>query len=100
MYSNIQADILDETIDWWYVKKEYKNTKLYKNYQDIINKLIDYEVFTDIEFNPKKSINCQARTCAILVSLVKLNLLDKAMSSKKNFIEIVYPKKPIQKTLF
>jgi len=80
--------------DWLYI-----NT-LYKNYPDIIDELIQFDVFTDIEFNPKKSINCQARTCAILVSLKRLDLLDKAMESKKSFLKIVYPKKYIQKSLF
>jgi len=77
----------------------YINT-LYKNYPNIIDELMQFDAFTDIEFNPKKSINCQARTCAILVGLKKVNLLDKAMLSKDNFIEIVYPKKYIQKSLF
>jgi len=80
--------------DWLYI-----NT-LYKNYPDIIDALMKFDVFTDIEFNPKKSINCQARTCAILVSLKRLDLLDEAMKSKKSFLEIVYPKKYIQKSLF
>jgi len=70
--------------DWLYI-----NT-LYANYPKIIEELVKYDNFTDIEFNPKRSINCQARTCAILVSLVNLNLLDDAMKSKDNFISIVY----------
>jgi len=77
--------------DWLYI-----NT-LYTNYPEIINILINYDNFTDIEFNPKRSINCQARTCAILVSLVNLNLLDKAMKSKDDFISIVYKKGLIMK---
>jgi len=52
--------------------------------------LTKYDAFSDIEFNPKKSINCQARTCAILVSLINLDLLDKAMESPSNFNKIVY----------
>ena len=78
--------------DWLYIKT------LYDNYPEIIDQLCSYEVFTDIEFNPKKSINCQARTCAILVSLVALNLLEEALESQQNFIKIVYPKKPTQIT--
>ena len=78
--------------DWLYIKT------LHDNYPEIIDQLCSYEVFTDIEFNPKKSINCQARTCAILVSLVALNLLEEALESQQNFIKIVYPKKPTQIT--
>ena len=70
--------------DWLYIRT------LYLNYRDVINEIKDYKVFTDIEFNPKKSINCQARTCAILVSLINLDLLEFAISSKENFIKTVY----------
>ena len=33
--------------------------------------LMAYSGFTDIEFNPKKSVNCQARAVAMYVSLMK-----------------------------
>ena len=32
-----------------------------------------YEAFTDIEFNPKKSFNCQAYSVALYKSLLKRN---------------------------
>ena len=80
--------------DYLYIKS------LYNNYRDIIDELVKFDVFTDIEFNPKKSINCQARTCAILVSLVKLELLEESLESKEKFIEIVYKKEPQQMSLF
>jgi hypothetical protein len=44
--------------------------------------------FTDIEFNPEKSVNCQARSCAFFVALEKRDLLDEAMSSFENFSAI------------
>ena len=50
--------------------------------------LLDYEAFTDIEFNPDRSINCQAASAAIYASLVKKDLITEAMKSCKNFIEI------------
>ena len=70
--------------DWIYIKA------LYPHMDYIKENLTKYDAFSDIEFNPKKSINCQARTCAILVSLVNLDLLDKAMESPSNFNKIVY----------
>ncbi|WP_121628766.1 DarT1-associated NADAR antitoxin family protein [Poseidonibacter antarcticus] len=76
--------------DYLYIKT------LYSNYPEIIEELIKFDTFTDIEFNPKRSINCQAKTCAILVSLIKQDLLDKAMKTKADFIEIVYKKDPVQ----
>lgn len=58
-------------------------------HQDYLAKLFVYKGFTDIEFNPSKSINCQARTCALLVSLIKLNSLNSALRSQEDFIKIV-----------
>lgn len=80
--------------DYLYIKT------LYANHKNIIKELLEFDALTDIEFNPHKSINCQAKTCAILVSLVRLNLLDKAILSKESFVDIVYKKEPIQLTLF
>lgn len=79
--------------DWIYINALYRNRK------DLIEELLQYNIFSDIEFNPEKSINCQARTCATLVSLVKLNLIDEALSSKENFIDLVYKKQPRQTKL-
>ena len=69
--------------DWLYIKALYPH-------KDFLKKLYQYQGFTDIEFNPNKSINCQARTCAIIVSLLKRDLYDEAMSSHKRFIGIIY----------
>ena len=76
--------------DWIYINALYRNRK------DLVEELCQYNIFSDIEFNPQKSINCQARTCAILVSLVKQDLIDEALSSKENFIELIYEKEPKQ----
>lgn len=43
---------------------------------DIAGIAVSYDAFTDIEFNPQKSLNCQARSAAIFVSLAKARLLD------------------------
>lgn len=44
--------------------------------------------FTDIEFNPQRSLNCQARACALFVALERRGLLDTAMSNFDNFRDI------------
>jgi len=80
--------------DWMYIKA------LYQNNLETIEELCSYEAFSDIEFNPAKSINCQARTCAILVSLIQQNKIEEALSSKERFIEMVYPKVLVQGGLF
>jgi len=58
-------------------------------HQEFLKRLFLYEGFTDIEFNPEKSINCQARTCALLVSLIRLDALNAALRSQADFISIV-----------
>ena len=39
--------------------------------KNVAKELLNYDAFTDIEFNPKKSFNCQAYSAAFYVSLVK-----------------------------
>jgi len=80
--------------DWMYIKA------LYQNNPQTLDELCTYTAFSDIEFNPAKSINCQARTCAILVSLIKQHKIEEALSSKEKFIEMVYPKVLVQGGLF
>ena len=50
-------------------------------YQDWATKLYEYAGFTDIEFNPHRSINCQARSAALFLSLMKRGLLHEALQS-------------------
>ena len=54
------------------------------------DKLMEFDAFTDIEFNPKKSLNCQAEAAAIYVSLRKQNLLSIALRDKDSFKKVVY----------
>lgn len=37
-----------------------------------ICKILEYDYFTDIEFNPKKSVNCQAKSVAIIKAMLLL----------------------------
>jgi len=69
--------------DWLYV------SALMPHQANLREELCRYAGFTDIEFNPKKSINCQARACALFVSLLKLGLLEDAMHSRDHFIKRV-----------
>jgi len=59
-------------------------------YKDLGDKLMEFDAFTDIEFNPKKSLNCQAEAAAIYVSLRRQNLLDEALKDKDSFKKVVY----------
>lgn len=60
--------------------------------EDLALQVLGYDAFTDIEFNPKKSINCQAEAAAIFVSLKRQGLLEAALEDKEKFKEIVYLK--------
>jgi hypothetical protein len=51
--------------------------------------LFDYGGFTDIEFNPWRSINCQARSVALFVALLKRHLLGEALASPSAFLEVL-----------
>jgi len=74
--------------DWIYLKAVKSNIEDLNN--TIYEKILNYTAFTDIEFNPKKSINCQARSCALYVSLFKNELLDIALESEEAFLEIIF----------
>lgn len=69
--------------NWLYINVLNRNEQLAKE-------VLKFDAFTDIEFNPKRSYNCQAEACSIYVSLVRRDLLEKALNSVENFKEIVY----------
>ena len=58
-------------------------------YRDWVPKLYSYAGFTDIEFNPRRSINCQARSAALFLSLMKRGELDAALQSPSSFIQVL-----------
>jgi len=65
--------------DWIYINALIQNGGL-------AEEVSKYQSFTDIEFNPEKSINCQAHSVALYLSLKKNNVLDTALSSPENFL--------------
>ncbi len=69
--------------DWLYINA-------LQIHPDLAEQICVYDAFTDIEFNPQKSINCQARAAALYVSLEKQSLLKEALKSKEDFLDIVY----------
>ena len=68
--------------DWLYINA-------LKKHPSVSDRLLEYSAFTDIEFNPERSINCQAYSVALYVSLCKRCLLDEAMSSKEAFLQTI-----------
>ncbi|MFW6017154.1 MAG: DarT1-associated NADAR antitoxin family protein [bacterium] len=57
-----------------------------KNNNTSRSNLMEYDAFTDIEFNPKKSYNCQARSAALYVTLKKTGKFETLISSHENYI--------------
>lgn len=68
--------------DWIYINALRKHPVL-------ADQLKQYSAFTDIEFNPDRSINCQAYSAALFVALKHRGLLEEAASSKKTFLNIL-----------
>lgn len=58
---------------------------------DLKNQVLEYDAFTDIEFNPKKSFSCQANAIALYVSLRKKNLLKESdnIPKRDRFLELI-----------
>ena len=69
--------------DWLYINALNANSNLK-------NEILKYDSFTDIEFNPKKSLNCQAKAAAVFVGLNRAGIIDDALKDEKNFLKIVY----------
>jgi hypothetical protein len=60
--------------DWIYINALYPH-------REWLKRLGDCKGFTDIEFNPERSLNCQARSFAIFISLGARELLDDSVES-------------------
>ena len=69
--------------DWLYVNAIFPYREWLKP------RLSRYAGFTDIEFNPSRSVNCQARSCALFVALMATNLLERAVESPSTFIHLM-----------
>lgn len=65
--------------DWLYINALVQNKELSEH-------ILSFDAYTDIEFNPKKSINCQAHAVALYASLVKGNCLELALGSSSSFL--------------
>lgn len=68
--------------DWLYTGSIYPH-------REWATKLYGYDGFSDIEFNPFRSVNCQARSIALFLSLMKRRELDEAVESPENFIRVL-----------
>ncbi len=55
--------------DWIYINAVLENPLL-------AAEIVNYDAFTDIEFNPAKSINCQAKAAALFIALSRQGKLE------------------------
>jgi len=75
--------------DWLYISAIFPH-------REFLQRLEKYAGFTDIEFNPGKSINCQARSCAIFVAMRRKGILESAIQSPADFLSAVSPGPSVQ----
>lgn len=68
--------------DWLYINA-------LSQHSDLVEHIIQYDCFTDIEFNPEKSINCQAQSAALFVAFYKADMLKDALFSKDQYLSIL-----------
>lgn len=67
--------------DWIYVNALHRRP-------DLASAVTKYDIFTDIAFNPEKSINCQASAVALYVALVRRGELRAALLSREAFLSV------------
>jgi hypothetical protein len=79
--------------DWLYLTAIFPHRAWLKNRVD---GEMSYAGFTDIEFNPSKSLNCQAKSCALFVSLMRERKLEQYLRSPSVFIAAMdaHPSRP------
>ncbi len=79
--------------DWLYI------TALCQKKKDLMQQLESFLGFSDIVFNPNRSLNCQARAAALFVSLSKNGLIDEQIFSDKDYyFELMTNKKRFSST--
>ena len=93
--NNIEWELIPRTMfyDFLYISALMQN-------KDLSQEILKYDIFTDIEFNPQKSLNCQARSVAIFVSLYKRGVLEQYLNNKDLFKTIYSNKIEKQLKLF
>jgi type I restriction enzyme M protein len=63
------------------------------SHAELAEAVAGFDTFTDIEFNPKKSLNCQARSAAIFVTLRRKGLVGEYLASREKFMSLYGPRR-------
>jgi len=69
--------------DWLYINALHKRPEL-------ADQVLTYRAFSDIAFNPERSINCQAYAAALYVSLSERGLLtDEVLKDQATYLSVI-----------
>ncbi|WP_338461550.1 hypothetical protein VZH09_11065 [Synechococcus elongatus IITB7] len=68
--------------DWLYLQALSQNTSLSEQ-------IFEFQGFSDIAFNPAKSLNCQARAAALFVALARCKHLEQVLADKNYYLALV-----------
>lgn len=89
-FENQMYPLIPRTVfyDYIYINALLENEKL-------AAAVLEYDAFTDIEFNPDRSLNCQAKAAACFVGLCRAGLTEK-MKTFETFAELFGPVQKVQ----
>jgi hypothetical protein len=85
--------------DWLYISALTQHA-------DAAQEVVKFNAFSDIAFNPEKSLNCQARSAAVFVALWRQGLLAQVSRGKEAYLALVGGRRangqqsPVQRDLF
>ena len=68
--------------DWLYINALHKQPEL-------ASQVLQYRAFSDIAFNPERSVNCQGYSAALYVSLHERGLLDDALRDRESYLDVI-----------
>ena len=68
--------------DWIYISALKQN-------KELSDYILQFDGFTDVEYKPERQFNCQARSCAYYVALVRSGEIDN-INSFEEFVKICY----------
>ncbi|NOH99405.1 hypothetical protein [Vibrio sp. 99-70-13A1] len=82
LFFNQKFPILPRTYfyDWLYINALMQHPKL-------AEQVMLFNGFSDIEFNPEKSINCQAHAVALFISLISNGIPQQDLKNPESFLE-------------
>ncbi len=68
--------------DWLYIIALFQNP-------DLADKILKFQGYSDIAFNPVRSFNCQAHSAALFAALKKLGEIESVVKNKDYYLRVV-----------